>query len=1461
MMKIVRRILGKKEKSELSRERELLPGEGSGLSLVGDAKNIQLQAGGRALTNGLGLHSAMFIGGRWIDSRAGEWQVCRETAVVRITIVYAPWAVEQQWIFERLPQGLRWTLRIAGESFFAVEKIQAGLSLIADFRRWFSAGHGDTIVLPKLCWQTLPLTGSEPVVFLPDSDTASFPPALRCAQIGTAAVFLLDIPPLEPAAAPCALVHLERNVCAGQAIEAAQPALIVEISLPGAVSAAQLVQSVPAAAAAEPVWPAADISLVREQNTLAVFRRGAAGADERLPELRLSGAEGIHSAMFLDGRWYDSSIARWEWRLSDAQQLVLGVRWDELSVEQLWEFTAVGDGFLWRLTVNGQAATRVERVYAKIALQELFLSWISPAQAGVFFSETDPRQTVTIDVLRHRFVLIEHSRNPYALLIENCGGGRLLVDSPVCTNGKDPMISAEVNGFEQGILTRGPQPIELRVTFCAGAAQIDAVKQRLRALPEQSVSWPAQNVHFQIQRQQLRVFRCSEQDGAPAIQELTGGLGVHTAFFLRGTWYDSQGAEWQCSAEKARLVVDLRWYLLGIAQRWIFEVIEPGKYRWSVHLSGWSSEAVEQLQVGLTFCGAYRRWFCGDQQGIFADPDVARSPLPVYSAPARIVGVESEDCSRYPACVITQPGEAHVLVENTAGPGTATVRTLHFQYDDAVPAFSCAQNPLFIEFIDHHAEVQRRRSAEDRLLGSLQDGDSTLEVFQQRVRLRRRGEEVTAGCGFFIHFLSDGLWYNSSEAPQPWRIEETEKKNTLRVIVDFRPLRPAAFIWEFQLTGALLYWEVLSRLGEPLSLEERRYGIMFNPAYERWFNSMAEQPFPSDFTKGQVFVDNLEDSFLGIAPGGNSVLPAVALHIQEEATQTVRNSDEDCAGRVYSARMVESEQTRRYEASMAIYARCSLRLCADAAEQRALIERERMLDPLPALVQLYAADAELHDRIAGRREFAELMARIGAARAAGGDLIIGIGISRYNFFCLHEIVQLALGIFGRRVNLSTLTLELFPLRRLWKNFREYFDSLRILIEPFKTIKFIVSDPEMFTFFFRVISQVTSSNERHLARLFGLICNHAFIGPQIVVVDPFHRCNANCVHCWVHAPGIEHRPEFLNRQFPWERFTQLADDLQALKTDKIIFQGDGEPLLYEKFSAMVEYARKKEIEVSFFTNGICLDAANAAAAVSWGVDEIFCSLPAGTASTYAKVVPGQCEATFARILDNLRRLRELKKQRGAARPRLIMTHVIHCLNCHELMEMIANDVAVGADTARFYLIRLDANNKALKLSEAQAGQVRRDFTRVREFVRDKPIQLLDTTEFQLAHFDADSGAWSKEIFQEQGCYLGWSFCLIPALGDVSFCCHLRTVGFLADKPFREIWNSPEYNRYRILAKDLRANAQVRFLNGVCLFDEHCEHCDTHQVIRDVWNSLEQYGLKDFVKHGESGLSRHGIDSAD
>lgn len=491
---------------------------------------------------------------------------------------------------------------------------------------------------------------------------------------------------------------------------------------------------------------------------------------------------------------------------------------------------------------------------------------------------------------------------------------------------------------------------------------------------------------------------------------------------------------------------------------------------------------------------------------------------------------------------------------------------------------------------------------------------------------------------------------------------------------------------------------------------------------------------------------------------------------------------------------------------------------------------------------------ELEERISGKKgRFVEVVNQLKAIISDNGKTTLKIGITRYNFFCLEDIVKFCLNLKGIEKDIHLSSFNIFPVDNIIKNFIEYANEIKEKINGLG-IELVLCDDELVEIL-QVVqfhAQRGKISDKELVRLLGVIAEHAFIGPQTIVFDPYHRCNIKCTHCFVHNPKIHHPQEFLDRKFDYDMFKKIIDDAAELKTDGIILQGDGEPLLYDKLFDMLRYARSKNIGVLFFTNGSLIGEKEAKEIVELSIREIYCSFPAGTPQTYELVTTTGAQETFYAIVKNLKRLMQIKRETGKQHPRLTMTHVIHTLNHYELIDMAKTNVEIGADAARFYLIRLDDNNKHLKLSDSELEVIKRDLPIAARIFKENNIEFVDNIKFQLDHYDNNTGAWSKNIFLKEGCTIGWYFCLIPALYDVSMCCHLRTVGYLAKQSFKELWNSREYRRYRIQAKFLKDNKDVTFPNGVKLYDEHCEHCDNHQTLITNLENLHKLGLYKFVK---------------
>jgi MoaA/NifB/PqqE/SkfB family radical SAM enzyme len=495
-------------------------------------------------------------------------------------------------------------------------------------------------------------------------------------------------------------------------------------------------------------------------------------------------------------------------------------------------------------------------------------------------------------------------------------------------------------------------------------------------------------------------------------------------------------------------------------------------------------------------------------------------------------------------------------------------------------------------------------------------------------------------------------------------------------------------------------------------------------------------------------------------------------------------------------------------------------------------------------IYIYGDNEDLHDRVSSRQgDFKKSISKI--KTAINKNKNIKIGISKFNFFKLNEIAQFCSSLMNRRLDLRSVVLNPLPLKKLYLNFFDYIRELNARIGS-DQIEFFLKDEKLLNLLYSVSSQANQYNERELLRLLGVISEHPFIGPQTIVLDTYHHCNTNCIHCWIHTPKRILSPKLVNLKMSFSLYKNIVNDAVDLLCDEIIIQGDGEPLLDNRFLEMVQYARNKGLKVIFFTNAILLDEKKAKRVIELEIDEIYCSLPAGTDKTYAVINSKQSKETFHKIAHNLKNFILLRNKLKRNKPSLQMTHVIHDLNHHELEEMARLDAHIGADRARFYLARLDENIKSLKVKPDHIEVMKKSLKKVAPYLKKEHIELQDNIWFQLKNYNSKTGRWSGDKFLKSGCPVGWFFCLILAKGELSMCCHLRVVDYLGGKSFKEVWNSESYNKFRSQAKYIMKNKDITFRNGVKLYDEYCNNCDTHQVILKINELLKKYNLEQFYK---------------
>lgn len=180
-------------------------------------------------------------------------------------------------------------------------------------------------------------------------------------------------------------------------------------------------------------------------------------------------------------------------------------------------------------------------------------------------------------------------------------------------------------------------------------------------------------------------------------------------------------------------------------------------------------------------------------------------------------------------------------------------------------------------------------------------------------------------------------------------------------------------------------------------------------------------------------------------------------------------------------------------------------------------------------------------------------------------------------------------------------------------------------------------------------------------------------PSFVQIEPVGQCNLRCRMCPIQfrddgGPG---RPSAF---MPYDTYCALVDQFPAMT--ELHLQGLGEPLLHPRFFDMVAYAARRGIRVSTNTNMTVMTQAQAARCVQSGLDTMHVSLDGAHAEVYEAI---RVKARLDRVLRNLRRLMQAKRDAQAVLPHVRLVAVAMRENLTELPELVGLAHREGAES--------------------------------------------------------------------------------------------------------------------------------------------------------------------------------------
>lgn len=322
----------------------------------------------------------------------------------------------------------------------------------------------------------------------------------------------------------------------------------------------------------------------------------------------------------------------------------------------------------------------------------------------------------------------------------------------------------------------------------------------------------------------------------------------------------------------------------------------------------------------------------------------------------------------------------------------------------------------------------------------------------------------------------------------------------------------------------------------------------------------------------------------------------------------------------------------------------------------------------------------------------------------------------------------------------------------------------------------------------------------------------------VYIEVTTRCNLDCAICvrrvWRDTIG----------EMTWGTFSMIADQLKAFPAlREITLGGFGEPLVHPRILDMVTRASALGAAVSLTTNGLLLDRSMTESLVAARLGTVVVSVDTAHLQAYREAgVAGGLDT----VLENIRGLRAIARQRGLMAPRIGLEFVVTRSNMEDLARLPGLTRALGAS---FVLV-----THLLPHAPDQADDIAYDRGQPLAVPMGWPVAGVDWVTWGVARLPR--GKWGAQrrcrFVEDRALVIGWD-------GRVSPCYALMhsypyyiygrrkdvtrfVLGSVHEQTLAEIWASVEYVTFRARVRDFRFPSCVD-CNEACAYAARNEDC--------------------------------------
>lgn len=313
-------------------------------------------------------------------------------------------------------------------------------------------------------------------------------------------------------------------------------------------------------------------------------------------------------------------------------------------------------------------------------------------------------------------------------------------------------------------------------------------------------------------------------------------------------------------------------------------------------------------------------------------------------------------------------------------------------------------------------------------------------------------------------------------------------------------------------------------------------------------------------------------------------------------------------------------------------------------------------------------------------------------------------------------------------------------------------------------------------------------------------------PRRLVFELTNACNLNCIMCGRNAADF--KPTVFDMDV-FRSFEPLMDTVE-----EVTLMGWGEPTIHPNFIEMLEIINKHSARKYFCSNGMNLKKIKNAI-FDYNVDVFAVSLDGSTDETNSRIRRG---SKIEQITEDLKDIVRIKKERGLKYPWINFVFCAMRSNIRELPDLVRLAAEIGIEEVKVVYLTVfgeDLMNESLWGHEDLVKEVFEEAIKVGD-----ELGIL----LKLPHYIGEDEAGDK---LHKDCFVAWRDFFLGSDGYVRPCMSTPIHFFEYDKnkDFMEMWNAPEYQKYREIVNDSEK------------MDSPCRRC--YQSSHCNWNKKESF----------------------